>query len=69
MAKKRRIYRIGTCQDCGRKRNVTRIRFWVNAMPYVVCSDCIRPYRNRILTPHRIDSDIRNAPQAIGGRK
>jgi hypothetical protein len=47
----RRRYTLGTCQDCGHTKRVTRITFWVNGMRYVVCSTCIRPYRGVILKP------------------
>ena len=46
----RRHYAHGKCQDCGRTRRVTVVRFWVNYMRYVVCSDCIRAYRPVLLT-------------------
>ena len=46
----RRHYAIGRCQDCGRTRSCTVVRFWVNYMRYVVCGDCIRTYRGVILT-------------------
>ena len=46
----RRRYQIGTCQDCGRYRQVTVARFWVNFMRYQLCGDCIRAYRGVLLT-------------------
>lgn len=46
----RRRYRIGTCQDCGRTRRVTIVRFWVNYMRYVLCGECVRAYRGKLLT-------------------
>lgn len=46
----RRQYAVGTCQDCGRTRRVTVVRFWVNYMRYVVCAECIQPYRPVLLT-------------------
>lgn len=49
----RRKYRHGTCQDCGYEKNITTIVFWVNGMKYNVCSQCIKPYRDTILTPPR----------------
>lgn len=50
MKRWRRRYAPGTCMDCGHHRSVTTIWFWVNAMRYVVCASCIRPYRGVILT-------------------
>jgi hypothetical protein len=43
--------RLRTCEDCGRHRPVTLIRFWSTGMEYVVCSECIEPYRSVILHP------------------
>ena len=45
----RRKYAEGRCQDCGRYRRVTRIKFWVNGYEMLVCTDCIKPYRRVIL--------------------
>ncbi len=36
--------------DCGWHKRVTVIHFWVNAMRYVVCAECIKAYRRQILT-------------------
>lgn len=47
----RRKYFNGRCDDCARYRRVTRIYFWVNNMPYTMCSECIRMYRKQILDP------------------
>lgn len=48
----RRTYKIGRpCQDCGRTVPVTLAHFWVNGMPYRLCSTCIRPYRTVLLYP------------------
>jgi hypothetical protein len=49
----RRKYKPGRCRDCGHDKPVTRVNFWVNNMPYDVCSDCIKPYRGVILHPDR----------------
>lgn len=49
--KPRRKYYLGNCQDCGQYRRVTTVYFWVNGMRYVVCSECIKPYRKVILAP------------------
>lgn len=48
----RRVYRPGTCQDCGQHKRVTLIRFWVNDYRMRVCTECIKPYRDRILRNH-----------------
>lgn len=50
MRRWRRKYTIGLCQDCGQLKRVTIVRFWVNYMRYVVCADCIKPYRPVLLT-------------------
>jgi hypothetical protein len=47
----RRKYRKGNCEDCGWHRNVTTIYWWASNTPYVVCAECIRPYRKLILDP------------------
>lgn len=44
----RRRYRPGTCKDCGHQKKVTTIKFWATGLLYVVCSTCIKPYRNII---------------------
>lgn len=49
MKRFRRSYDIGHCGDCGRTRLVTRIVFWLNGYTMLVCSECIKPYRKRIL--------------------
>jgi hypothetical protein len=54
----RRKYEKGTCRDCGRTRNTTVIRFWVNDMPYRVCADCIKPYRAVILAPCKPNCEV-----------
>ena len=59
----RRKYREGTCDDCGWVRNVTRITFWVNDMKYIVCAECIKPYRGTITTMNT-DTDIRERAEA-----
>ena len=59
----RRKYRTGRCDDCGWQRNVTRITFWVNGMKYIVCSECIKPYRATILTGTP-DTDIYKGAEA-----
>ena len=46
---RRRKYCKGKCGDCGHFRNVTQITFWVNGHQMLVCSECIKPYRGRIL--------------------
>lgn len=44
--------RLRRCQDCGRfGRPVTLVTFWATGMPYAVCSDCIRAYREVINHP------------------
>ena len=54
--KKRRVYKVARpCQDCGRSRPVTRIFFWVNGMPYLVCGECVRMYR-RVICTHYTDN-------------
>lgn len=58
----RRKYAKGTCQDCGRTRNVTTIYWWVNGNPYVVCAECIDAYRGSILDPCSPDC-IHNRPR------
>ena len=57
MARWRRKYRKGTCQDCGWVRNVTRITWWVDGFKYILCAECIKPYRSEITT-HNDDTDI-----------
>jgi len=57
MTRWRRRYREGQCQDCGWIKRVTTIVFWVNAMHYRVCKDCIKPYRGVILTNHPHEGD------------
>ena len=52
----RRAYTTGRCQDCGRERRTTVIRFWVNFMRYRVCADCIRAYRPVILAPSTLQN-------------
>jgi len=49
----RRRYRIGRpCQDCGRREKpTTTIYWWASGWAYVVCGECIRPYRRSILAP------------------
>jgi hypothetical protein len=47
----RRVYREGRCGDCGHIKRVTEIVFWVNGMRMLVCAECIKPYRYRILKP------------------
>ena len=54
----RRKYFKGRCQDCAHWRNVTRIIFWVNGMPYLVCADCIKPYRDRIMQDEPVQEEI-----------
>lgn len=49
--RRRRKYIPGRCQDCGHSKPITTIIFWVNAMRYRVCKDCIKPYRRVILAP------------------
>ena len=63
MAAWRRKYRKGRCDDCGWHRNVTRITFWVNGMKYVVCAECIKPYRGTINTMST-DTDIKQRASA-----
>jgi hypothetical protein len=47
----RRRYRKGRrCQDCGRSRPTTIITFWSSGYRYIVCGECIRPYRSMILS-------------------
>lgn len=49
----RRVWRKGhACRDCGRHRSTTVIKFWVTGMLYRVCADCIKGYRDRIVTKH-----------------
>lgn len=52
MARWRRRYTLGRCQDCGHITRTTVVRFWVNYMAYRVCAQCIKPYRRVILTNH-----------------
>ena len=59
----RRKYRKGQCEDCGWTRNVTRITFWVNDMKYVVCAECIKPYRG-VITTKNTDTDIYQRAEA-----
>lgn len=47
--KPRRKYYAGQCQDCGWHKRVTTIYFWATGMRYVVCAECIKPYRKVIL--------------------
>jgi len=42
---------MGACQDCGWERPLTLVHFWTSNMPYYVCSECIRPYRQVIMHP------------------
>lgn len=49
----RRRYQLGHCDDCGHTRRVTRIMFWLNGYTMQVCAECIRPYRDRILSRHQ----------------
>ena len=58
MAAWRRKYRKGMCDDCGWFRNVTRITFWATGMKYIVCAECIKPYRGTINTM-TTDTDIK----------
>ena len=52
MPKQRRKYEPHTrCEDCGRDRLTTVVFFWANSYRMRVCSDCIQPYRDRILAP------------------
>lgn len=53
VTKPRRKYHTdnGRCDDCGHAIPTTVIHFWGNNMRYVVCKDCIKPYRKRILKP------------------
>lgn len=46
----RRIYKLDNCDDCGWHKRVTPIRFWLNNYRMLVCAQCIRPYRKRILS-------------------
>lgn len=48
---RRRYYRSSRpCQDCGATHKpVTLIRFWATGMRYIVCAECIRPYRKIIV--------------------
>lgn len=41
----------GNCQDCGNFLPVRQITFWATGMPYVVCAECERAYRNVINWP------------------
>lgn len=41
----RRRYVPGTCQDCGRSRNVTRATFWASGFVTMLCGECVRQYR------------------------
>jgi hypothetical protein len=50
-AEQRRKYHEGHCMDCGRVKRVTVIFFWATGMRYVVCAECIKPYRKVILAP------------------
>lgn len=47
----KRKYSQGTCNDCGWWKRVTTIYFWATGMKYVVCAECIKPYRKVILDP------------------
>lgn len=47
---RRRYFTTGRrCEDCGRERPRTLIRFWATGMRYVVCAECIRAYRRVIV--------------------
>lgn len=49
----RRVYRPGLrCKDCGHVRSTTVVIFWVNAMRYRLCAQCVRLYRPVILRNH-----------------
>ena len=63
LARWRRKYRKGNCDDCGRFRNVTRVTFWLNGMKYVVCAECIKPYRG-VITTKNTDTDIYQRAEA-----
>jgi len=49
----RRRYRrgMGRCQDCGHELPLTKILWWASGEQYLVCSECIRPYRRFICHP------------------
>ena len=46
-----RRYRHGTCQDCGRTRNVTKALWWVSGFAMILCAECLREYRPQLLRP------------------
>jgi hypothetical protein len=47
----RRKYFNGKCADCGWQKRVTEIIFWATGMKYIVCAECLKPYRKAILKP------------------
>lgn len=49
--RRRRIYREGTCQDCGRTMPVTVATWWVSGFKMNLCKDCIKAYRKVLLKP------------------
>ena len=51
MARRRRKYALGNCDDCGWRKRVTRVIFWVNGFTQNYCAECIKPYRGVILKP------------------